>query len=128
MVGIIAEGADGASGNVESCAVAQKSSWGVLPACCADNVLPRHRPAMPTLGEMRASHHTPVVVTPDPSVKGPIYNGSADLTQQLPINTAGFECDSAFFEVGGCMPQQTGAGADSAQQHGTLQQGLMISF
>ncbi|KIY92704.1 hypothetical protein MNEG_15260 [Monoraphidium neglectum] len=69
---------------------------------CAANVRPRHRPAMPTLAQVRASPHYPVLVTPDPSQKGgPSYNGSHDLTQPMPINGEAVEWENELWKVRG---------------------------
>lgn len=79
-----------------------KGTWSFIPRSCAANVLPRARPAMPTLDEMRASRHWPVVVTPDPAVEAagaPRFNGSADPRQQLEINGPAFEIESDLFKV-----------------------------
>lgn len=60
--------------------------FGMLKSCAA-NTPPRHRPAMPSLQEIRASPHYPVLVTPDPSqTNNPVYDGSPDLTRAMPIN------------------------------------------
>jgi hypothetical protein len=72
---------------------------GVLVRSCADDVPARQRPAMPSLEAMRASKHHPVLLTPDPGVVGPIYNGSPSLTQEIPINGEVLTVDSELWEV-----------------------------
>ena len=66
---------------------------GIVKSCAA-NVPPRIRASAPSLEAFRASPHAPVVATPDPSQgqfhATPVtYNGSTDLTQQLPLNGVG---------------------------------------
>ncbi|KIZ05346.1 hypothetical protein MNEG_2608 [Monoraphidium neglectum] len=55
---------------------------------------------MPSLDDFRASPHSPVVVTPDASVAAPVplYDGSAEPSQQIPINGPSFEVDSSMFK------------------------------
>mgnify|MGYP001811085869 CR=1 FL=1 len=79
-----------------------KSAWSLIPRSCAANVLPRSRPAMPALRELRASPHNPVAVTPDPAAAGGVvFGGSADPRRQLPLNGTPVEVESDMFIVGG---------------------------
>jgi hypothetical protein len=69
---------------------------------CAANVRPHLRPAMPSLEQVRASPHYPVVVTPNPSLPGDhTYNGSHDLTAHLSINGGVIEWENDLFKVWG---------------------------
>ncbi|KAI8474331.1 MAG: hypothetical protein J3K34DRAFT_465804 [Monoraphidium minutum] len=72
--------------------------WGI-PTSCAENVMPHHRAAMPSLEAFRASPHWPVMVTPDPSTSGGItYDGSSDPAKSMPLNGPSFDVDSDFMQ------------------------------
>jgi hypothetical protein len=88
-------------GDASDDAAARRGIWSVIKPSCAANVLPRHRAAMPSLPAVQASPDYPVVVTPDPSVTGCVYNASPDLTQQLGINSEPIAWDSSYFSVSG---------------------------
>jgi hypothetical protein len=81
------------------------------------------RPCMPSLDDFRASPHSPVVVTPDASVAAPVplYDGSAEPSQQIPINGPSFEVDSSMFKVRGCAEVAAEAilqAGQTADKHG----------
>jgi len=73
---------------------------GVFVRSCAEDVPPHQRPSMPSLEALRASPHHPVLMTPDPGVVGPVYNGSPDMAQELGLNGGHVEVDSDLFQVG----------------------------
>lgn len=67
---------------------------------CAANVPPRLRASMPTLEQIRASPHYPVLATADPTMaashlgSGSTFNGSGDAAQALPINGDAIEWEN----------------------------------
>ncbi|GBF92361.1 hypothetical protein Rsub_05563 [Raphidocelis subcapitata] len=78
---------------------ASRSIWKMLVQSRAETVLPRHRPAMPSIEALRASPHRPVLVTADPGVTGPRYcGGPFDPAAALPINGKAFDVDSDMFK------------------------------
>jgi hypothetical protein len=77
--------------------VGKRSIWSLVERSCAEKVLPRHRPSMPTLDEVRASGDSPVLVTRDPTVPAVSYNGHRDLRAPIPLNRAPIEIDGPLF-------------------------------
>jgi hypothetical protein len=97
-----AHAADGPTSPRQAAAAGKlRSIFSALSPSCAENVIPRHRLAMPSLDALRASPHRPLLVTPDPGEGGVVYDGRADPAAALPLNGPAFEVDGPLFKVRG---------------------------